>query len=222
MLEQLKRRLQEQRERTELTLSDLRADLSQSLSAAISEFSTYDNHPADVATETYERSKDLGLQKDQEHLLEQIDSALERIDSGTYGWCTDCGRPIPEDRLMAMPYAANCLACAEEDQHRVRSRPQEELAVNELYRDSFTDNAANENVGFDGEDSWQAVARYGTSNTPGDFRQVENYNDVYIDHNEPIGIVFEEEALPASYDRSRGQFIKKGRRKGIEKKPLQP
>ena len=82
-LEQLKRRLQEQRARTESTLADLRADLSQSLSATISEFSTYDNHPADVASETYERSKDLGLQKDQEHLLEQIDAALTRVENGT-------------------------------------------------------------------------------------------------------------------------------------------
>lgn len=221
-LEQLKRKLQEQRARTESTLVDLREDLSQSLSATISEFSTYDNHPADVASETYERSKDLGLQKDQEHLLEQIDAALKRIENGTYGWCTNCGQPIPEGRLVTMPYVANCLECAGDDQARVHARPDEELAVNELYRQSFTDSAANENVGFDGEDAWQAVARYGTSNTPGDFRQVEDYNDVYIDSDEPIGIVWEEDALPASYDRSRDQFIKKGRRKEIEKDPLQP
>lgn len=221
-LEQLKRRLQEQRARTESTLSDLRADLSQSLSATISEFSTYDNHPSDVASETYERSKDLGLQKDQESLLEQIDGALERIENGTYGWCVDCGQPIPEDRLLAMPYVPSCLDCTGDDQERIRSRPQEQQAVNELLRHSFTDDAPNENVSFDGEDSWQAVARYGTSNTPGDFRQVENYNDVYIDSDEPIGIVWEEDALPASYDRSRDQLGKRGRRKGIEKNPLQP
>ncbi len=104
----------------------------------------------------------------------------------------------------------------------MRRRPDEGLAVNELLQHSFTDDAANENVGFDGEDAWQAVARYGTSNTPGDFRQVEDYNDVYIDHDEPIGVVFEEEALPASYDRSRDQFVKKGRRTGSQKNPLRP
>lgn len=221
-LEQLRRCLEEERAKTKTTLSDLRADLSQSLSASISEFSTYDNHPADVASETYERSKDLGLQKDQEHLLEQIESALERMEQGTYGWCVDCGRPIPEERLSALPYAARCLGCAQGEQERVRRRPDEGLAVNELLQHSFTDDAANENVGFDGEDAWQAVARYGTSNTPGDFRQVEDYNDVYIDHDEPIGVVFEEEALPASYDRSRDQFVKKGRRTGSEKNPLRP
>lgn len=221
-LEQLRRCLEEQRARTNTTLADLRADLSQSLSASISEFSTYDNHPSDIASETYERSKDLGLQKDQEYLLEQIDSALERIEQGTYGWCVECGQPIPEERLSALPHAARCLGCAKVEQERVRWRPDEELAVNELYRRSFTDDAANENVEFDGEDAWQAVARYGTSNTPGDFRQVEDYNDVYIDHDEPIGIVWPEEALPASYDRSKGQFIKKGRRTGLEKAPMRP
>lgn len=220
-LEQLKHRLQELRTVTETTLSDLRSDLSQSLSASISEFATYDNHPADVSSETYERSKDLGLQKDQEYLLEQIDAALERIEQGTYGWCANCGRPIPEERLLALPYVANCLPCAEAEQARVRSRPDEEQAANELLRQSFTDGAANENVGFDGEDAWQAVARYGTSNTPGDFRQVEDYNEVYIDSDEPIGTVWEEEALPASYDRSKSQFVQQVRRKGREKNPLE-
>ncbi|HHW98380.1 MAG TPA: hypothetical protein GX738_01965 [Firmicutes bacterium] len=221
-LEQFKHRLQELRNVTETTLSDLRADLSQSRSASISEFATYDNHPADVASETYERSKDLGLQKDQEHLLDQIDSALQRIEQGTYGWCVNCGRPIPEERLLTLPYVANCLPCAEADQRRVGSSPAEELGVNRLLRQSFTDGAANENIGFDGEDAWQAVARYGTSNTPGDFRQVEDYNDVYIDHDEPIGIVAEEEALPASFDRSKYQFGKRGPRQGREKNPLEP
>lgn len=220
--EQFRRRLEAERTRTEMALADLRTDLSQSLSAAISEFSTYDNHPADIASETYERSKDLGLQADQEYILEQIEAALERLQQGNYGWCVDCGRPIPGERLLAIPYVASCLECAEVAQDRVRSRPDEELAVNELYRQSFTDNAANENVGFDGEDTWQAVARYGTSNTPGDFRQVEDYNDVYIDSDEPIGVVWEEDALPASYDRSRDQFVKRGRSRGVEKAPMRP
>jgi YteA family regulatory protein len=205
-----------------MTLADLRADLSQSLSASISEFSTYDNHPADVASETYERSKDMGLQADQEYLLEQIEAALGRIEQGTFGWCINCGRPIPEERLAAVPYTAYCHGCQEVESDRVRQRPQEGLLVNELLRHSFTDNAVNENVGFDGEDSWQAVARYGTSNTPGDFRQVEDYNDVYIDHDEPIGVVWEEDALPISYDRSRDQFMGRVQRKRLEKSPMRP
>lgn len=214
-LEQLKFRLQEQRAKTESTLAGLRADLSQSQSATISEFATYDNHPADVATETYERSKDLGLQQDQRQLLEQIEAALARIETGTYGWCTECGRPIPEERLLVIPQVAKCKDCASADSRAaVRSEP--ELS----FQSSFTDNDANENVGFDGEDTWQAVARYGTSNTPGDFRQVENYDEVYIDHDEAIGTVWEEDAIPISFDRSRDQLIPRGRQTEEERRPL--
>lgn len=220
LLEKFRRRLEAEREKTKVTLADITSELNQSLSASISEFSTYDNHPADVASETYERGKDLALRGQQDYILSQIDAALERIDEGSFGWCIDCGAPISAGRLEAIPYAARCLSCQGALPAREHERPLEEPLVNELYRNSFTDHAANENVGFDGEDSWQAVARYGTSNTPGDFRQVEDYNDVYIDHNEPIGIVWEEEALPASYDRSHDQFVKRGRRIGLEKAPL--
>jgi DnaK suppressor protein len=41
-----------------------------------------------------------------------IDSALERIDSGTYGLCVGCGVPIPEERLKAVPWAALCVPCS--------------------------------------------------------------------------------------------------------------
>jgi DnaK suppressor protein len=41
-----------------------------------------------------------------------IDRALERIDSGTYGLCIKCGMPIPEERLQAVPWAALCVPCS--------------------------------------------------------------------------------------------------------------
>ena len=37
--------------------------------------------------------------------------ALVRIDSGVYGVCADCGKPIPEGRLDARPEAARCVGC---------------------------------------------------------------------------------------------------------------
>ena len=41
-----------------------------------------------------------------------IDRALERIDSGTYGLCIGCGMPIPEERLQVVPWAALCVPCS--------------------------------------------------------------------------------------------------------------
>lgn len=43
--------------------------------------------------------------------LQNIDTALKRIDSGTYGHCTECGEPIAAERLQAVPMAKHCLSC---------------------------------------------------------------------------------------------------------------
>lgn len=45
--------------------------------------------------------------------LEAIDSALQRLDAGTYGVCEVCSKTIPDGRLEAMPYALTCVACAD-------------------------------------------------------------------------------------------------------------
>jgi len=37
--------------------------------------------------------------------------ALERVDDGDYGLCTECGEPIPARRLLAVPDATTCVAC---------------------------------------------------------------------------------------------------------------
>ncbi len=44
-------------------------------------------------------------------LLAQVKSARERLAGGTYGICMDCGRPIPAERLEALPYATLCVTC---------------------------------------------------------------------------------------------------------------
>jgi RNA polymerase-binding protein DksA len=67
------------------------------------------DHIADSATETYLREIDGGLEENAEHLLVEINAALGRIDDGSYGLCSVCGRPIGEERLEAVPYATLCI-----------------------------------------------------------------------------------------------------------------
>ncbi len=67
------------------------------------------DHIADSATETYMRELDGGLEENAEHLLVEIEAALERIEDGSYGSCAVCGRPIGEERLDAVPYATLCI-----------------------------------------------------------------------------------------------------------------
>jgi DnaK suppressor protein len=68
-----------------------------------------DDHMADSATETFMRELDDGLEENAEHLLSEIDAALQRMEEGMYGMCVACGRPIDEERLEAVPYATLCL-----------------------------------------------------------------------------------------------------------------
>lgn len=45
--------------------------------------------------------------------LQRIEAALKRIESGTFGDCVDCGKPIAQARLEANPTVIRCVACAE-------------------------------------------------------------------------------------------------------------
>jgi DnaK suppressor protein len=67
------------------------------------------DHLADSATDTFMRELDEGLEENAEHILQEIETALRRIDDGTYGVCVACGRPIGEERLEAVPYATLCI-----------------------------------------------------------------------------------------------------------------
>jgi DnaK suppressor protein len=56
----------------------------------------------------------VALDKEISQELVQIDHALKRIDADTYLACEECGEPIGEERLEALPYASRCIDCASE------------------------------------------------------------------------------------------------------------
>ena len=100
---------------------------SESLKERTGEDSSYDQHSADLALETFERGKDLGLKDGLEIDRAKIALALERIDKGNYGNCLRCGNPIPEGRLQAVPEAELCIHCQREQEVAPAStRPVEE------------------------------------------------------------------------------------------------
>jgi RNA polymerase-binding protein DksA len=71
--------------------------------------STSDNHLADSASETYERELEEGLEEDAQAQLREVDAALGRIEDGTFGTCTACGKKIPAARLEAVPWTTLCI-----------------------------------------------------------------------------------------------------------------
>ena len=58
-----------------------------------------DNHPADMATITFDRELDEGLEEGAQQTLEQINRPSLKLDDGTFGTCERCGKPIGEERL---------------------------------------------------------------------------------------------------------------------------
>ena len=74
---------------------------------------------ADWSEQASEREEDevlesLGITSEQE--LAMIKYALLRIEDGTYFYCDRCGEEIPRARLELLPFAAQCVDCAEKIQ----------------------------------------------------------------------------------------------------------
>lgn len=110
--------LLEERRRVAAAIENLHADHPGTMSDETGEDAVYDNHLADTATETYDRELDYTLEENSEHVLAAIDAALKRIEEGTYGICSNCGKPILEERLEALPWATLCIDCQREREGR--------------------------------------------------------------------------------------------------------
>lgn len=117
-----RQRLADERER----LTGVRATFDeehltdQSENDSVGELSSYDQHQADMGTETFEREKDMSILEQVEAELADVEHALRRLDDGTYGTCEVCGKEIAEERLEAMPAARLCLEHQEEAEREVR------------------------------------------------------------------------------------------------------
>jgi DnaK suppressor protein len=68
---------------------------------------------ADKAVSSYTREFLYSLTDGERSTLLQIDDAIARIDDGSYGFCINCGQPMAEKRLTAVPWAPYCVECKE-------------------------------------------------------------------------------------------------------------
>src|SRR5216683_6363783 len=67
----------------------------------------------EIAVDFLETQQEQSLLVNQQALLTEVQRALRRIEQGTYGKCVDCGQPIPEKRLEAIPWASRDVKCEE-------------------------------------------------------------------------------------------------------------
>ncbi|MGH9057221.1 MAG: TraR/DksA family transcriptional regulator [Acidimicrobiales bacterium] len=71
----------------------------------------FDEEGGEGGTANVDRELDLVLSAQARATALEIDSALAKINAGTYGICEQCGNAIPDARLQALPQAALCVAC---------------------------------------------------------------------------------------------------------------
>ena len=116
-LDSARRELQAHLARVDHELGEL-AKTRESAREGKDETAGYGNGVGEAASETSSQERDLALIDNLEHVRGQVESALGRIEEGTYGTCQTCGQPIPRERLEALPFAGQCISCKSKEQHQ--------------------------------------------------------------------------------------------------------
>jgi RNA polymerase-binding transcription factor DksA len=99
----------------------LRDDITQMADNALnqdrSRTTSMPNHMAELGSGNFDQELTLSLLGSESNSLDQIEAAIGRIADGSFGRCETCGVQIPEARLEALPYAAQCVSCASEEEN---------------------------------------------------------------------------------------------------------
>jgi DnaK suppressor protein len=123
----LKRMLEERRLEIQLKLKSLRETIPvESGSVRDTEEQSVDDFVQEV---------DFALMQMKSETLARIDEAMQRLDDATYGLCTECSGEIAEARLKALPFAALCRDCQEQEESQTLA--QREARAFERFQKEF-------------------------------------------------------------------------------------
>ena len=117
-LDGLRQRLLEERAELQEQLTTIEETSFSTSQSDLSGEVSFDEENADAGTFTFERERDLSIENNVRDLLGKIDRALARMDEGTYGICSRCGKPIEKACLRALPYVDLCLKDAQAQSRR--------------------------------------------------------------------------------------------------------
>jgi DnaK suppressor protein len=117
-LDELRERLSSERDELQVQLQTIEEQQFSSSQSDISGEVSFDEENVDAGTFTFERERDLSIENNIRDLLGKIDRALSRLDDGTYGICSRCGKPIEKARLKALPYVDLCIKDAQAQSRR--------------------------------------------------------------------------------------------------------
>ena len=112
-VEDVRGRLADERSQTQARLASLTGD-HEAIVAASLDTNADDEHDPEGATIAFERSQIGALVRQVRGHLAEVEAALARVEAGSYGVCEECGSPIGDARLEALPVARLCIACATE------------------------------------------------------------------------------------------------------------
>jgi RNA polymerase-binding transcription factor DksA len=113
-------RLAKQRESLLQLREHLLKEIRQLTAEACEETPNYSMHPADAATDSFDRDLVLGLASFGQEGLYEIEAALKRIEDGSYGICELTGRPISWKRLQAIPWTRFSLEAEKQIEGNIR------------------------------------------------------------------------------------------------------
>jgi DnaK suppressor protein len=111
-----------QREKLLALRARLRGEVTRMTDYALKDKATsMPNHLAELGSDNFDQELTLSLLGSGRNALDQIDAAIGRIEDGSYGQCETCGVEIPRARLAALPYAAQCIHCASEQEELLKT-----------------------------------------------------------------------------------------------------
>lgn len=117
-LDDLRQRLLDEREELQTQLTTIEETSFATSQSDMSGEVSFDEENADAGTFTFERERDLSIENNVRDLMRKIDRALGRMDEGTYGLCSRCGKAIEKARLKALPYVDLCIKDAQAQARR--------------------------------------------------------------------------------------------------------
>lgn len=118
-LEYFRTRLEEMRASMQAQVEQIEQDYDLE-SAQGSESYGAGNHPADDATDVFDRQRYRAVEHEVSDELRLVAQALQRIEDGTYGICAVSGQPIPTERLEVRPVAATLVEYQDEYERDTR------------------------------------------------------------------------------------------------------
>ncbi len=113
-----KKLLIDKREEIFNEINNIAKESLKSQKEASGDLSSYSSHMADMASDSYDRELSLNIASEEQEIIYKIDEALKRIEEGKYGKCLSCDKNIPQKRLTALPYAAQCIQCQSKEERK--------------------------------------------------------------------------------------------------------